>query len=287
MTVYFHDTFTGSDGTPLTAHSPDLGTSWTAAQDGEIFGNAASVPDFGVSYDIANPAPASADYAVLGTVLYRVFATFGKAAITLRSDGAFPITCYSAGYDFLSQVWEIGKFITGTFTSLSSVSDTGFAPGDSAVLVFEASGTSLSLSKDGAPLLTATDSDISAIQHGGLGLYPYTHDLYAIDNFYVQDLSGPPPGTHVVTGRGSFSIVTPEWLEISLTGVPGIQDHGRAEPTNYFNIGIVAWGTSNGTLSAHPVSKLLELVELPTGMTYLGYWFADGVTATITERSTP
>ncbi len=92
-------------------------------------------------------------------------------------------------------------------------------------------------------------------------------------------------GAHVVTGSGSFAVVSPAALSIGLTGITGATGQGKANPPNYYHVGMLRWGTTHGVMTAYPVTSDTDLVALPAGITIVYYEFASGITATITELS--
>lgn len=193
-------------------------------------------------------------------------------------------TGYWAWSDGLSDT-AIVRVDTGSLTVLGTANATTFVSGD--IVRLEANGTSLVLKKNGAAVLSVSDASYSAGQTA-MGGYSVTGTL-RFDNFQADALSGggPPPGTHIVTGRGYFAVTSPNWLQTAITGRPGHLTAGNAEPPNWYHTGMVSWGTPNGVLSAYPVTRDLDLVELPAGMTIVYYEFIDGVTATIVELASP
>lgn len=74
-------------------------------------------------------------------------------------------SCYLAFTDFASL--EIGKYVSGSYTSLASNATT-FANGNT--LELQVSGTALTALKNGASVLTASDSSLSS---GSAGVYSY------------------------------------------------------------------------------------------------------------------
>lgn len=118
------------------------------------------------------------------------------------------------------------------------------------------------------------------------GLTALTNERWSIYGTYTI-IDAPPPGTHIVTGRGSFAIDAPAWISTSIDGIDGSFASGQAEPPNWYHVGMLRWGTANGAMLAYPVTGELDLVQLPSGMTELHYEFRAGITATIVELATP
>ncbi len=193
-------------------------------------------------------------------------------------------TGYWAWSDGLSDT-AILRVDTGSLTSLGTANATTFVSGD--VMRLELSGTSIKLLKNGSAIISVTDANYSG---GPIGMGGYTvAGTLRFDNFQADALSGggPPPGTHVVSGRGNFAVTSPNWLQTAITGRPGHLTAGMAEPPNWYHTGMLSWGTSNGVLASYPITRDLDLVELPAGMTIVYYEFIGGVTATIVELASP
>jgi hypothetical protein len=179
---------------------------------------------------------------------------------------------------------SIIKRIGGTDTTLGTFNSFTFSSGDR--LRLEAVGTNIGLSKNGVGIFSVSDADIAG---GAAGVGGFSGGAYLTDNWTGDAAAGggPPPGTHVVTGRGSFGIASPAFLKIALDGLPGRFTTGAAEPPNYYHVGMVSWGTANGHETAHVVTREIELIPVPANMTLLAYEFASGLTATITELGAP
>lgn len=193
-------------------------------------------------------------------------------------------TGYWAWSDGLSDT-AIMRVDSGVQTVLGTANTTTFVSGD--VMRLELNGTAVRILKNGLLVLSVTDSTYSA-GPVGMGGATATGTL-RIDNFLADALTGggPPPGTHVVSGRGNFAVTSPGWLQTSIAGRPSHLSHGNAEPPNWYHVGMLSWGTANGTLVSYPVTRDIDLVELPSGMLTVYYEFEVGVTATIVELASP
>lgn len=207
----------------------------------------------------------------------------------LRDDGAtWPgTTCYRFFSDGGSQT-DISAFVAGVESVLASDPTRTFTAGD--VLTFSVTGTALDLALNGVSIMTVTDATIAS---GQPGLYEYSslgHGGAGWESF-VGSGSGGGGGSsvHVLSGRGNIPITSPAWLSTALTGtIPVISSTGMAEPPNYFHVGMLSWGTyGSGAMRAYPITRLLDLVELPAGMDTLWYEIAPGLVATVTELATP
>lgn len=174
------------------------------------------------------------------------------------------------------------KRVAGTKTVLGSVVTT-VAAND--VLRISAVGTVLTATLNGATVIQLIDSTIAA---GSPGLVIAT-DVGAITDAKLDSWRADvlPGSTHTVSGTGSFAMATPTWLSVSITGRPARLTSGAANPANWYHVGMVSWGTANGAITAHPITRDLELLQLPPGQNTLWYAFVSGVTAVITELTGP
>jgi hypothetical protein len=99
----------------------------------------------------------------------------------------------------------------------------------------------------------------------------------------------PPiaPTAHVLTGSGQISIASPVAIDIALTGLAGSLGTGKGNPTRYFQLGNIAWGTSLGFGRNYYLEHANEIVVAPFATcTLLAYSFAAGISATVTELIT-
>jgi hypothetical protein len=171
----FDDTFTGTGG--LSAHTPDVGTSWTS-----VFSNglsftldgAGAVGDNGPSSSLYNYLTANATYS---TADYDVTATFS----TFNTAGASRMIGLLARYQDTNNFYlawiedgtgtndvRIYSCVAGTCTKISSTEDTNPTAND--VFVLELRGNQIGLKKNGAYVINPiTDSSISAAGKAGYG----------------------------------------------------------------------------------------------------------------------
>ena len=287
MADFVIDTFTAADGTDLAAHSPGTGGAWSednalsaTIQTGRVHG------PFGYVVVAVNAAtPPSANYHVTADVV--LLASGGSyAGVCARWTGGISGTGYDLVFSVSDTKWYLESSVAGVKSTLGTFLDSSFTSG-TRQCTLDCSGTTIIASIDGIPQITVTNSAVSAANFAGLAVAPAAADSPAIDNFIASDVTPPPPGTHVVSGRGNFSIAGLGWLSTSITGRPGHLTHGAAEPPNYYHVGMISWATTNGTMASYPVTRDLDLVQIPTGMSELFYEFVVGVTATIVELSGP
>lgn len=173
---------------------------------------------------------------------------------------------------------ELTKTIAGVNTTLATGTEV-FSVGD--LLRLTVTGTTLVATRNGAPFMQTTDSGIATGQPGiymfcGTGVLTDSQ----LDNFNADNVAST---VHVVSGSGSFAVASPSFLKTSIAGRPARLSSGAANPPNWYHVGMLSWGTANGTMVAYPVTRDLDIVQIPPGMTIVYYEFAIGVTATITE----
>lgn len=214
MPIIFQDTFVETSDTALTSHVPDIGTSWVQVllTGTFVLQVIAATDDLSTSGSGGsngqlckiNPAPSVAEYDieyVLNTV---------DAGAAGRSWGAVAKISDGSATDYYrtkhlptghaSPDCELMEMAGGTKTSLGTV-DTGLTVGD--VFVLEIRNNSQRLLKNGTPILTASDTTLSAagdigfaagqIKTGDTG---NINTVWRWDNFTVTevDAGGPVPG---------------------------------------------------------------------------------------------
>lgn len=206
--------------------------------------------------------------------------------LVCRSDGGtFTGGTFYLAYTDGGSVTRLEKWVANTMTPLGSADSTVVVAGDT--LQFECSGTTLTLRLNGSPIIVETDSSIVSGQPGLYQFSGFGQGGPGLSDWNGDGSGGSTPGTHVVSGRGTFAVTSPAWLSTSITGRPSNITAGQAEPPNWYHVGMVSWGTANGAMVAYPITRDLDLVQLPTGMDTVWYEFAIGVTATIVELDSP
>jgi hypothetical protein len=165
--VTFSDTFTGADGTNLTAHTSDTGQSWTAILGTSVIGNNRSYYTTAGAY-YSSYVPASANYTVKGQLTFVSLITSTAAWILGRASGTGSTrTHYQAGFQDAGtsgRGWYIGKTVNNTFSVIADA----YAPvtpvaGSVYNIELVMAGDQLSLIVDGVTVITAkTDTSITA-----------------------------------------------------------------------------------------------------------------------------
>jgi lysophospholipase L1-like esterase len=170
--VFLLDNFVGTNGTNITAHSPDTGGSW-AVQSGfspatpsKIQTNRLYTTTSSGVY--ANGAtPPSADYYV-EAVLFKVstVAADNVGVAARMQSGA--TTLYFARWSETAAGWQLFKTVAGASTQLGSTSSGTFAVSASHTLRLTCSGSTISASLDGSQIISVTDTDISTAGFAGV-----------------------------------------------------------------------------------------------------------------------
>jgi hypothetical protein len=286
LTTYATDTFTDADATPLASHTPDAGGAWADDVAGlEIQSNQADGPSFAGAFSRNTTVLPSADYAITATLDFQSFSGISTKGIIGRWSGGNFGDGYYARWNAGIPAWELFKEVGAVYTQLGTAAEAIVVP-QTRVLTLDMAGTTIRLLVDSIELVNVTDSDITATGETGIWCDSGASATIAVDDFSIN--SAPPvSGTHVVIGRGSFAVTSPLWLSTTIAGRPGVLSNGAAEPPNWYHVGMLSWGTANGAMSAYPVTRDLDLVQLPSGMDTVWYEFVSGVTATIVEQATP
>jgi hypothetical protein len=213
------------------------------------------------------------------TVTWSVSDATVKEAIVLELQGAATFDTASSLNNIASAATQTGAAVTPTTTSSAVVTClrtagtvTGLHAGSS--FTTPANGLTSNTNAAAYEITTATSAqsaqwDLSVAAAG------------CSSSVVFKETS------HVVTGRGNFALSSPVWLSITITGRPSRLTSGAAEPPNWYHVGLVSWGTANGAMETYPVTRDLDLVQLPPGMTMFWYNFASGVTATVNPRAAP
>lgn len=287
MATYSADTFTDADSTALGSHTPDTGTiDAVFDSDGFISSNELHASLFGATSALYGPAPASADYSAQAKVTLVGDDSGGLAGVMLRAFDSSGLTGYFGGWDSTNGGWIIARLDSNVQTVLDSNATPDFADDSHVTVACAIAGSALELRVNGDVVVTTTDATYSSTGKGGVRMAPITATRFSLDDFQISD-TFTDPGVHVVSGRDVIDIDSPLWLSILLEDIPTNLSTGAAEPPNWYHVGMVSWGTENGTMQAYPVTRELDLVQLPAGMTMLYFEFASGITATITELAAP
>lgn len=285
MAVYVVDHFTDADNTDLAVHVPDTGVSWDDQGGGaEIVSNQLTATTFGSGVSYSDPQSASADTEQVFTVLSSGSAQGGMVAIA-RGDGSFSINGYVGGYRD-TYGWFIGTDAAGTFTVLGSSASPALSPPDSHAVVFTVVGTDLVLNVDGTDVVVVSDATYAGPGSTGILSFSLVESALNIDDYTLQDPAGGGSGVHSgLTAAGFITVSAPVALQVDITGLPTGVGQGQGNPVRYFNMGSLAFGDDTTYYSRnYYVEHVAELILMPHASVHsVGYSFAPGLTATITE----
>lgn len=168
------DTFTDADNTLLSAHTGEIGATWTkhpqsGGGDMKVSGNrlAGSVA---ADYSFYTPSgtPAGADYDVQATLR-----TNGDTASVAAVMGRFDTTAltgYRAMYSGFSGTWVLSKFVAGSQVDLGTYAVAATADTDYDVKL-EMRGSAIKVYIDGVERISVTDSAVTAAGTAGVEIY--------------------------------------------------------------------------------------------------------------------
>lgn len=201
MATIFTDTFTGADGTAITSHTPDTGTSWTnlirnGGGDMEIATGGATLDcgGIGLNEGALYTADATYDSANYYTQVTAVNADSGDdwcwLAVRIQ-DASNMYAC-----QFNNDSCQLYKTTTGGGWVTVGTAGAGVANGSVAKL--DITGTTLTFYDDGVSVKSETVSDHSSAGKAGLGvgyLFTSTDDgsTQEFDNFSVVTTGGGSP----------------------------------------------------------------------------------------------
>lgn len=177
----------------------------------------------------------------------------------------------------------LNVYAGGSSSALAIDNTITYTAGD--VFKLECVGSMITAYKNGTSILSASDGTYTS-GFPGIGAWQASSGVL-LGSFEADNASGGSPGVHTVSGSGSFTVSSPAWLSTAITGRPGQIVSGNANPPNWYHVGMLSWGTANGAMVAYPITRDLDLVELPAGLDTVWYEFIGGVTAVITELSGP
>jgi hypothetical protein len=201
MSTFLSDTFTGSDGTDLSAHAGETGATWT--KHGSVSGGAlvisnnrirGTVNDAEVLY-YASGTPATADYTVTAVVnlVSQVAEANQAVAVAGRTDTAAK-TFYVFFVQAFNSLCTLGKYVAGTFTVLATSPQT-FAADTDYTIALEMVGTAIKGYLNGVAVCSVTDAAIATAGRAGVWAYDQTSptsDLH-ICSVSAADAAGGAP----------------------------------------------------------------------------------------------
>jgi hypothetical protein len=225
MTVLVQDLFTGTNGTDISAHAPDIdvvGSGWldSGANEVELDGSGAlkfsnlsknCVIDIGTTEQIV-------------TANFNAGGADNRVSLGLRADGLLSTgseTYYNFNFriDDTTNTLKIFRFVSGTGIVIASSGNLGLSNSTTYELTCSAVGSTLEFYVDGALELSVTDTSITTGDYAGLEHQKYVNGNARFNDFLVEDTGGTTltitesgPSftdsiTSVVTGSITTSIV--------------------------------------------------------------------------------
>jgi Putative Ig domain/Glucodextranase, domain B len=212
--VVARDTFTGSAGTWLTTHAPDVspGSLWVQRQGATVLqsGRVAAVST-NVGYGLATLEAGAADGSVVVDVISTGNTPFGGIVFRALDTNRLLLLRYAGN----ASIGLLGLFrrVNGSFELIDQITTAAIASGSTHRLGVQLNGSQVQATWDGAVVLTRTVTDYqTATQHG---LLWHSDDPSAqFDNFAVTASgiapSPPPPtnGPPLITGPSNQSHTT-------------------------------------------------------------------------------
>ncbi|WP_061933412.1 SGNH/GDSL hydrolase family protein [Aureimonas sp. AU22] len=170
-TPWLDDTMTDADGTPLTAHVGESGTSWvlqlgyTPASPAVIGAGRMVSPSTLNVFRSLKAAP-SADYDVEAVLVFAGPLATNDRGIMARADAAAN-TFYFARYSSSAGGWQMFKTVAGASTQLGATVSGSFSAG-AHLLRLRVSGSAIQAYLNNGLIISATDTDIAAPGHPGI-----------------------------------------------------------------------------------------------------------------------
>ena len=206
MAVFVQDTFTGSNGTAITARAGETGATWTrhpnsGAADPVIDTNRAKAGASNtITWHYASGTPASAEYDVSAD-LYLPDASTDDLCGVLGAVVTDADTMYRARTT--GGVWTLERRVAGSSSTLGSYSQTLEADTTYA-LKLELRSSSQKLYVDGVQRASGTDSTIEGA--GRAGIIMRRNNRFRLDNFIAEDTSGGGDTTKTIAS-GSLRFI--------------------------------------------------------------------------------
>jgi hypothetical protein len=194
------DTFTGTGGTALSAHTGETGATWTVhpsyADNGQISSANRARPVDGnlpTAAYYASGVPAGAEYDVRIDIftVAQSLGSVGPMARVATAANTFYLSRYIAdtgGRDLI-------KFVAGVVTTLGTFAGTRETAGTTKVQRLECKDATKKLFSDGVEIISSTDNAITATGRAGLWLEGDVTDILGVhvDNYDASDIVAPPP----------------------------------------------------------------------------------------------
>lgn len=270
---FYTDTFTGTNGTSLSAHVPDLGTGYTVVAGSGVEAKLNGSNKLDISTDVGfydylvtGVTPPTADYTVEADFTALSSPTSGLFLITRGFTTTGNLNGYIFGYWSGYGQYRLYRYDNSSPTQLTTAA--GSITAGAHVWKMTISGTTITCNVDGTDVITFTDSTYASAGAPGLRVYPGSGPA---GDILVTGLSGYPPSSGLAAGtatalgksRTTASVVvgtatggtgpyTYQWYRSTssgftpgggniLTGATNLQlnDTGLTANTTYFYVNVV------------------------------------------------
>ena len=192
--VFVNDTFTDTAGTSLTAHTGELGATWTslsAFSSAAVISNANRLRSDTAGYSVfyASGVPSSADYVVSAD--FHVASESGVFGLIGRS-GTVATTYYLFDYESTGQV-KLYTVVDGSVVGVTESASWAPVVGQTYTFKLAMEGNLITGYINDVQVLQKTDSNITSAGRAGFLLFDPTTNTtgYHIDNFYADTTINP------------------------------------------------------------------------------------------------
>jgi hypothetical protein len=212
---FVYDTFTDTNATALTAHTGEVGATWTSAYSSgtppvyQVLSNEVKLAGSATGYRrmYASGVPLSADYQVSANFQYYGNADGWSNAIT-EGIAARMNTAGTAGYVFgyngYAYEWQLEKLGTGRIAGVNQGAWDSYVPHEFKIVVSGSATTNIKCYLDGTEIISYDDSTspVTAANYAGLAAYEYINPKGSLDAFQAS-LSGVGSSVRLYGARGT------------------------------------------------------------------------------------
>jgi hypothetical protein len=249
LAIFVSDTFTDTAATALTAHTGEVGATWTnqVGAGSTVISSSNRLRCNGAAHHYASGSPASADYDVQADfhclTLTNVAGICGRSRTDVNTN-------YAATYNSTAATpcWELRKTITGANTILASYNET-LTASQTYVCKLEMRGSTLKVYIDGVERCSSSDGDITAAGFAGIrNISGSAGNLTGVhlDNYSAED--APASDVTVTHTAGDFVAATStDTPMVTTSHTDSGTAAGTSSPTSSVSIGCSAGDATSGT----------------------------------------
>jgi chitodextrinase len=204
--IYIWDTFTGSNGTNLVSHTPDVGSAWTEEQGTNVLkllnNQLQTTQTFGESRVSSATTPATANYEVSIDVIFNGSTSANKLGIQGRSAGPQNrADGYMAVYNAAANQWELDKYSGFNLSTLGTYAQ-AYVAGQAHNMKLGMNGSTITVYVDGVSRISATDASFNTVGKTGIYFNINGTDTTSLlgDNYQVSDNGAIPTMSFTVFG---------------------------------------------------------------------------------------